>query len=256
MSNSRSDKSQTTYKVKAYNFIYVEIAKGRFASGKRIVAKNIADELGISQAPVREAIMELASNGLIEYRPRQGALVRDITKNEIYQYWKMRTLVEPFAASQAAKYASDKDLINIEKRFETMRDIAKAIFTINELNELQKSFIKFNLADMRFHMDLLESTKNTALIKFGQLLIDAFCLNGIKRSAHLAKPALIAIVKEGLDSHLVLLRALLKREPQQAEKAMWDSLTLGENNIFEQESYSVSVGSDLAKQIDDILIVM
>lgn len=248
-------KPETTYKKMAYDYIYAEIAKGHYVHGERIVAKTIANELGISLAPVREAIMDLANSGLIEYRPHAGAVVRNVSKRELFQHLKLRIIVEPFAASEAAKYASNQDLVNIEKAYDNMQSIAQDIFGTNDPKEQQKNFMRFNHADMCFHLEVLKATKNKAIFRFGQLLMDSFYLNGIK-NATLETP--IDSYTESLESHFAILRALLKRDPRQAEETMRHSLSLGQFNILESdllEDMEESIQHGLSDElINDILV--
>lgn len=237
--NMPQTKPEITYKKMAYDYIYAEIAKGHYAAGERIVAKTIADELGISLAPVREAIMDMANSGMIEYRPHAGAVVRNVTKRELFQHLKLRIIVEPFAASEAAKYASNQDLINIEKAYENMQSIARDIAQTRDPKEQQKNFMRFNHADMCFHLEVLKDTKNKAIFRFGQLLMDSFYLNGIKNATQETK---IHSYNESLESHLAILRALLKRDPELSEETMRYSLSLGQFNILE---------ADLEKELEE-----
>ncbi len=234
------ERSEITFKKMAYDYIYTEIAKGHYAPGERIAAKSIADKIGVSLAPVREAIMDLANSGLIEYRPHAGAVVRNISKRELVQHLKLRILVEPFAAGEAAKYATNQDLVNIEKAYEYMQHIADKIEQTSDPKELQENFMRFNHADMCFHLEVLKSTKNKALFRFGQLLMDSFYLSGITNAS---RNISFESYTESLESHFAILRALLKHAPQLAEEAMRYSLSLGQFNIPE---------ADLEKELKEV----
>ncbi len=255
MNNPKIIKTEATYKKMAYDYIYEKIARGLYVNGDRIVSKTIAKEMKISLAPVREAIMEMAASGLIEYRPHAGAVVRDVSKRELLQYLKLRILVEPFAAKEAAKYASNKDLVTLEKIYQHMQDIAKDIDKEKDPEEQSRNFIRFNHADMCFHIEMLKATNNLALKRFGQLLMDSFYLNGIKHNLSENKYESRSYhIKESLDTHLVVLRALLKRDPKQAEEAMRNSLTIGHQNILEDEPTEDSLPYSLNEELINTIL--
>ena len=85
------------------DYILQKIAEGRYQSGDRIVETQLARELNVSQAPVREAILELATMGLLEERPYSGRYIRQFTIAEIEDIFATRAFVEEYAARRAAQ---------------------------------------------------------------------------------------------------------------------------------------------------------
>lgn len=95
-------------------YIQEQIASGRFQAGDRIVETQLAKELDVSQAPVREAILELAAMGLLEERPYSGTFVRKLTAEDIEDIYNTRAFIDEYAARQAAKRITDEQLADME----------------------------------------------------------------------------------------------------------------------------------------------
>jgi DNA-binding GntR family transcriptional regulator len=77
------------------------ITSGRFQPGERIIERRIATELGVSQAPVREALRQLEALRLIETLPNRGARVREFTEDDFAEFFPVRAGLEKTAADLA-----------------------------------------------------------------------------------------------------------------------------------------------------------
>src|SRR6201989_3043758 len=82
--------------------ILERILAGDYAPGERIVETRIAQEFGVSQAPVREALRELEQMRFIVSEPFRGARVREVTKEELAEITPVRAALEELAAREAA----------------------------------------------------------------------------------------------------------------------------------------------------------
>lgn len=95
-------------------YIQRQIMVGAYCPGERIVETQLAKALNVSQAPVREAILELSAMGLLEERPYSGTYVRDLSIAEIEDIFDIRAFVEEYAGRRAAKYVTDTQLAEME----------------------------------------------------------------------------------------------------------------------------------------------
>jgi DNA-binding GntR family transcriptional regulator len=86
------------------------IISGRLAPGSRLVEIALAEELGVSRGPVREAIRQLNREGFVELTPRRGASVASVAASEALECYEVRIALEGVAASLAAARRSDADL--------------------------------------------------------------------------------------------------------------------------------------------------
>lgn len=86
------------------------VTTGQLAPGTRLVEDRLAERLGVSRNPVREALQTLASEGFVELLPRRGAVVAQITPAQAEDLFDVRTALEPLAARLAARRRDEEGL--------------------------------------------------------------------------------------------------------------------------------------------------
>ena len=96
------------------------ILSGAFAPGSPLRQEALADELGVSRIPVREAIRLLSSEGLVDVLPHKGAFVSTISKDEVQEFFDLRQRLEPWLLHEAVPKISDAVLTRAEKIVEAM----------------------------------------------------------------------------------------------------------------------------------------
>ena len=146
-SSAAIEKGTLRRRIRAY--IQEQIAMGRYRAGDRIVETQLAKELNVSQAPVREAILELSAMGLLEERPYSGTFVRSLTAADIEDVYNTRAFIDEYAAKLAAKRITDEQLEAMEKLLQRM-DTAKNIHEFVEM-------------DMLFHAMVVDAAGSAAL---------------------------------------------------------------------------------------------
>lgn len=97
----------------AYTFIKNAIIQGKYEPGTRLAEESLAKELNVSRTPIREAIKQLEAEGLVTPLKR-GVSVKTFTQEDIRQIYDLRTLLESYAASQAAIHRTTDDLAKME----------------------------------------------------------------------------------------------------------------------------------------------
>ncbi|MCP4047956.1 MAG: GntR family transcriptional regulator [Gammaproteobacteria bacterium] len=112
-------------------------------AGQKLVDRDLAEQLGVSRTPVREALGRLAMMGLVEARSRQGYYVREYSAKEVIDLYKFRAVLEVFAARLAAKNAQpshlrefDRLLADSEKLASDPANQSKILKSELELHEL------------------------------------------------------------------------------------------------------------------------
>lgn len=101
------------------------ILEGELAPGSRIIETRIARQLGTSQAPVREALRDLATLGLIEMHPYRGARVRQPDPEELIEAMELRGELEAIAARSAARLVGPETLAQMRELLDAMRASAE-----------------------------------------------------------------------------------------------------------------------------------
>jgi len=145
--------SPMTKSASIYYEIKRKIVEGVLEPGTHLVIKQIANEYGISDIPVREALKELGAEGLVETIPHVGSRVAGFSPKNIKDMLEMRERLEPFAAELAVQNADD---LLIKKLEDNYAEAKKAL----EANDIQK-YSELNKA---FHRLIIEASGNQILI--------------------------------------------------------------------------------------------
>lgn len=149
----------TTMRSQVRQYIQEQIRSGAFKPGDRIVETRLAKELNVSQAPVREAMLELSVMGMLEERPYSGTFVRKLTREDIDDIYNMRAFVEEYAAKRAAKRITPEQL-----------EAFKPVFADMEKATKTKDYEWFAECDIRFHELIIEAAGSNALMNMWRLL--------------------------------------------------------------------------------------
>ena len=174
------------------------ILSGDYAPGDRLVETRIAQELGTSQAPVREALRELELLRFLESAPFRGTWVREVSDAELIEVFPIRAALEEVAAREAAKRL-DGDVAALEAEIDAM---AKAEDVVAQAEH-----------DTRFHELIVEASGNTRLFEmWSSLQVEA--RTTITAVATGLAPA------EAAELHRPILEALRSRNAKQAGKAI------------------------------------
>lgn len=99
---------------RAYAALRDLILKGEYAPGQRLKEVEVAHRLGTSRTPVREAVLQLELEGLVQVVPHRGAVVRQLTEADIREMFDLRAVLEGFCASQAAGLMDEQGIEELE----------------------------------------------------------------------------------------------------------------------------------------------
>ncbi|RYG89437.1 GntR family transcriptional regulator [Loktanella sp. IMCC34160] len=184
----------------AYARLLTELREGRLNPGDRLRETELADRLGVSRTPVREAIRQLEADGIVTHVPRQGATIRTLDYAEVMELYEMRAVLEGTAARLAARAASD---IEIEELIDMNRQMG-------EMANAPEAFI----LNRQFHAALLDAAKNRFLARSIHTLQKALMILG---PTTLTDPDR---AEKAVAEHLGILDAIKARDGLRAEAAM------------------------------------
>jgi DNA-binding GntR family transcriptional regulator len=179
-----------------------DILAGRYPPEARIVETSLARELGVSQAPVREALRGLEALGLVEILPFRGARIRRPSIGELLEAYTVRFELEALGARLGVPRMTDADLADLEELGDAMQRAAAA----GDRHEVA-------VADAAFHARLLHLAGNATLAR-------------VWRSLEPFSRTYITLVAPGADArwtadlHLTILAALRARDPEQVVLAL------------------------------------
>jgi DNA-binding GntR family transcriptional regulator len=146
---------RTVLREQVKDLLLERILNGGYAPGERLVETRIATELGISQAPVREALRDLESLRFVESAPFKGTWVREVSDRELAEMYPIRAALEEVAARAAAS-ALDGDVSALEREIEGMA-------TARTLRDQVEH-------DVRFHRIIVDAAGNGRLLEVWESL--------------------------------------------------------------------------------------
>lgn len=136
-----------------YNDVVRLISSGMYPAGTRLDEQQIAEELGVSRTPLREAISKLVKDGLVEHRPYRGNFVRTFTAKEVFDLYEVRKGLESMAVRLAIPRLGNASIAELRK---ILSEIDHAL----NAGDLEA----YGLADKQFHDAIADLSGNETLI--------------------------------------------------------------------------------------------
>lgn len=191
------------FRERVVDVLRAALITGELRPGQVYSAPALAPRLGVSATPVREAMLELAKEGLVAIVPNKGFRVTALTEKQLDEYAHVRSLIEIPTTVALAATADPADL-------EALRPVALEIVTSAAKGDL----IAYIEADLRFHLGLLALAGNDHLVEV---------VGDLRRRARLY--GLTALSEAGrleasAQEHLELLDALLARNEEAVREVM------------------------------------
>ncbi|MFH8448109.1 GntR family transcriptional regulator [Streptomyces fungicidicus] len=145
---------QTHLRDQVANALRAALIAGELRPGVIYSAPTLAAELGVSATPVREAMLDLAREGLVEAVRNKGFRVTEMTEQDLDEFTEIRTLIEVPTVGRVAATAAAEQL-------ESLRPLAQQIVTAAQEHDV----LKYLEADHRFHLELLALAGNQHLVE-------------------------------------------------------------------------------------------
>lgn len=118
------------------------ILKGDLKPEERLVQADIADQLGVSRMPVREALKTLEMEGLVSLEPHKGAVVNSLTMEDINEIYELRTILEPFTLEKSMPNLTLEDTVkleNLHKKMLATTDVETYVDLNNQFHNISLS---------------------------------------------------------------------------------------------------------------------
>ena len=196
--------------------ILQRIVEGSLEPGSRIVETRIAQELGVSQAPVREALRDLEQLGCVVHEPNRGCSVRAFSAEELLEAFPVRAALEALAARLAAERITPGELAELDQLLERMRRAARSADSHEQ-----------SQANASFHATVVRAARNRTLERQWQML-EPYSRTYLTVS----RPGIDLVHLS--DRHVPVLDALRRRDRAKAAEAMEEHL-LGAADLLRKE---------------------
>lgn len=188
------------------------ILRGEIAPGERIVEQKIANEMGTSQGPVREALAFLCQEGLLIALPHRGTFVTEVSEQEARMAYSLREVVEPMAVALAMSRADEAFIARLEFIKLKMHDAAEA-----------SDVAAFVAADMEFHTAFYELAGTDILSSVWTRISST-----IRKFVVVVGMQYVDNLHESADDHSVLIDLVRNGEASALKEATIDHV----NNIW------------------------
>jgi DNA-binding GntR family transcriptional regulator len=200
-----------------FNGLKQGIMRGDISAGGRLVESHIAETLGISRTPVREAIHKLEREGFIEHQPRGGFKVLALSRNDIEETFGIRSVLEGYAARLATIKHRTEELKPLENKIEEFRKRLDK----NQLDVLTR-------INTEFHNLLYALSKSPKLINMINSLQDQIYRF---RLMILSDDKLAAISN---DDHKRMLKLIQKRDADGVERLVREHILRGQEVVLKE----------------------
>ncbi|MEM6888915.1 MAG: GntR family transcriptional regulator [Pseudomonadota bacterium] len=177
----------------AYDQLIAAVQSGAYTPGARLREQEVGARFGLSRTPVREALRRLESEGIVEHRPRLGAVLRSLDHGELVELYEMRMVLERAAATMAAQHGA-------EAEFDALANIN------NQIARTWETPAQGAALNRDFHDGLYRAARNRFLCEAARNLNNTLLLLG---PTTYADPGRLDVV---LSEHSAIIKTLRARD--------------------------------------------
>ena len=202
----------------AYREVRKLLLGGEVRPGQRLSHRSLAKDLGLSRSPVREALLQLEAEGLIEHRPQSGVYLREVSLQELEELYDMREVIEPYAAERAARLATTAQIENLRITCDELSEIAERPALVRWL-EASENRRRLSTLDIEFHSTILAASNNRIARQFfenAQIISLVVSWNHLKTDSAILAKRVAPTAKQ----HREIYDAIKKRDPAGAKRRM------------------------------------
>ncbi|KZM54464.1 GntR family transcriptional regulator [Aeribacillus pallidus] len=200
------------------NIIRQAIVSGQLAMGEKLSEAALAQKLGVSRTPVREALKQLQREGLVEIIPRVGTCVTKPTEKEITELFALKEVLEGLAAGHMAQREKVPELQELIKAMEDMDEAAK-----------NRNIDDYVEANDRFHDAIIRGSGNSKLLYHFNLLINQL---PYRRFVYMTLDQPQRLEKS-VEEHRRIVEAITSGDHQLAEKMMREHVKASGSKLME-----------------------
>ncbi len=198
--------NETTLGLRVTGEIRQKILSGEFAPGLRMRQEELAAQFGTSRVPVREALKQLESEGLVVIVPNSGVWIARVDINECVEMWKIRERIEPLALGESLPHLTDEDILGLE-------EICRAIDATTDVEE-------FLRLDRQFHLASYRATAMPTLIPMIERIWNT--------TQHYRRAYTMLLGRERFwiiqCEHGLLMEAIKRRDVEDSERALYSHI--------------------------------
>ena len=200
-----------------YESLKKSILHGKLRGGQRLIEETLANQIGISRTPVREAFHKLERDDLVTRLPKGGFAVREFTKEDVEEIFGIRSALESYASYLASLHITLEKVSQLEKKVKELEDAME--------KRDDEKFIQLNT---EFHDLIYKSCKSKKLIEM---------INNFRDYFYRYRSALIHTEKGmnySIEDHRRMLEAMKKKNPRLVERLVRNHLARGKELVIRE----------------------
>ena len=210
--------SHLSLKETAYRYIRNQIASGELAPGARLSDLELAKAIGISRTPVREALIQLQSQGFVEQKPGLGPQVHAIDRPKLEEILEFREVIETAAIAKAAERITDAELQDLATICGRQLAVVRAVRDRGETHPDAATEEELDLLESAFHLLLMKTARNRRLM---QTVKDLSVITSVlARRAEYPPVSWLRRMAVACHHHHRIAKALATRDPAKAQRAV------------------------------------
>ncbi len=197
---------------RVYLILEEAILQGKIKQGDRLIEEDLAGKLGISRAPIREALRMMQKEGLIVISPRKGAFVNSISPEDIAEIYEVSSALEGLAVKLFCTRCPDEELKALQQLYAGMEEQVK-----------KKNIVQYRKLNRQFHEALIHGSRNKRIKEICGILqkqISWF------QNMNLSMQSRMEI---SLQEHKHIIDAFLAQDPETAGNAACEHITRAAN---------------------------
>ena len=191
------------------------IRRGVLKPGERLMEIQLAEELGVSRTPVREAIRKLELEGYVIMMPRRGTYVANLSIRDVNEVFEIRTSLDSLASGLAAERITDDELERLQRLLVTIGGYVEA----NDMDKIVET-------DMEFHDLLYQASRNTRLVGI------IFNLREQLTRFRTTSMSFPGRLKATLEEHRRIVEAIAQGDVKEAQQAAEDHMEKSEQTLL------------------------
>lgn len=223
MKNEEMNLGETpSLKQQVYEHIRMRIIRNELKPGTKLREEELSMQMGISRAPLREALNMLYMDGFTRICPRKGAVVREISQEDIEQIWELRAILEPYAAVLSINN------IPVNKLKSTKLLLQKTLDHPEEFEVYMKS-------DIAVHALMIDYLKNKYLVEILRKLKDHSLRMRWNTECNSDNPDPSAVVK-ATQEHIEIIDAFLEKDAEKLKNAVQNHIKQSKQRTMKVQS--------------------
>jgi DNA-binding GntR family transcriptional regulator len=238
-------------KDRAYVYLHQQLSSGALPAGHVISELQLSRTLGTSRSPIREAIGQLVSEGLLEQAPNRSAAVANLSREDVIDLFEVREALETYAARKVAQRGlHPTNHIQLKECLEATQAMIAQMKAVGQRAMTDEQMAEFTRTDHRLHALLVISTQNARMQK---IVDDTRVLVRIFAMRHRGHD--VAMLEKIQRQHTAIVQAVAKGKPEEAARLQSEHIKTSLQERLEEFDLWKRERAMLSHSLEDAVLI-